>query len=235
MNKLRILHNQPWFSDKIRQKIIICRHKENTWRKDSTEYNLNAFYNQQCFVSNIIKTAKRDYYIKAIHDNRLDYKKIFFTANKLLYRNELLLLPPTDNKKQLADNFNNFFVIKIDKIMSELLPNETRPMDLKYIESSYETSVRLGNFMEIDSEYMRTLIASAPVKSCKLHPIPTTLLWNLDLAVPIITKIIHLSLNHGEMPDVLKEALPRPLLKKSNLDLIFKNYHPVPYCLTFLN
>ena len=172
--KLRITHNQPWFSDKIRQEIIVCRHKEKTWREDLTEYSLNAFYNQWCFVSNIIKIAKRDYYIRIIQDNRSDYKKIFSTANKLLYRNEPLLLPLTDNEKQLTDNFNNFFVTKIDKIMSELVPLETHPMDLKYIESSYETSVRLDNFIEIDSEYTRTLITSAPVKSFELDPIPTT-------------------------------------------------------------
>ena len=81
--------------------------------------------------------------------------------------------------------------------------------------------------MEIDSKYMRTLITSAPVKSCELDPIPTTLLCNLDSAVPIITKIINLSLKHGEMPNILKEALLRPLLKKSNLDLIFEHNCPV--------
>ena len=38
-------------------------------------------------------------------------------------------------------------------------------------------------------------------------PIPTTLQQNLDSAVHIITKIINLSLKHGEVPNVLKEAL----------------------------
>ena len=144
-----------------------------------------------------------------------------------MYRNEPLLLPLTDNEKQLADDFNNFFVTKIDKIMSELVLTETHPMDPKYTEPSYETSMRLEKFMEIDSEYTRTLITSASVKPCELDPIPTTLLKNLDSAVPIITKIINLSLKHGEMPDILKEALLRPLLKKSNLDLSFKHYPPV--------
>ena len=56
--KLRITHNQPWFSDKIRQEIIVCRHEEKTWREVMTEYNLNAFYNQWHFVSYIIKLQK---------------------------------------------------------------------------------------------------------------------------------------------------------------------------------
>ena len=78
--------------------------------------------------------------------------------------------------------------------MSELVPTETHPTDPKYIESSNETSIRLGNFMQRDSKYMRTLIASVPVKSCELDPIPTTLLQNLDSGIPIIAKIINLSL-----------------------------------------
>ena len=73
-------------------------------------------------------------------------KKIFPIANKLLHRNEPLPLPPTDNEKQLADYFNNFFVTKIGKIMSELVPTETHPTDQKYIESSHETLMRLENF-----------------------------------------------------------------------------------------
>ena len=44
--RLRITHNQPWFSDRIRQEIRLCRHKIKTWREDPTEYNLKAFYNQ---------------------------------------------------------------------------------------------------------------------------------------------------------------------------------------------
>ena len=80
-------------------------------------------------------------------------------------------------------------MIKIDKIMSELILTETHPMDPKHIESSHETLMRLENFMEIDSEHMGTLITSAPVKSWELDPIPNTLLWNLNSAVPIIAKL----------------------------------------------
>ena len=164
---------------------------------------------------------------QVIQDDGSDYKEIFSIANKLLYRNKPLLVPQTDNEKQLAGDLNNFFVTKIGKIMSELVLTETHPTDPKYIEPSYETSIRLESFMEIDSKYTRTLIASAPVKSRELDPIPTTLVWHLDSAVPIITKIINLSLKPGEMPNVLKEALLRPLPKKSNLDIIYKHYCPV--------
>ena len=74
------------------------------------------------------------------------------------------------------------------------------------LNQAMKLQIKLENVMKIDSKYTRTLIASAPVKSCELDPIPTTPLWNLDSAVPIITKIINLSLKHGEMPNVVKES-----------------------------
>ena len=47
---------------------------------------------------------------------------VFQIANKLLHRNETPPLPPTDDKKLLADQFNELFVMKIDKIVDLLVP-----------------------------------------------------------------------------------------------------------------
>ena len=65
-------------------------------------------------------------------------------------------------------------------------------------------------------------------KYCELDPIPTELLKKCteDL-LPLITKIINLSLSLGDMPEELKEAIIKPLLKKIGLELIDKNYRPV--------
>ena len=66
-------------------------------------------------------------------------------------------------------------------------------------------------------------------KSCALDPIPTPLLVkSIDVLLPIIiTKIINLSLQSGYFPPVWKEALVLPILKKANLDLVYKDYRPV--------
>ena len=48
-----------------------------------------------------------------------------------------------------------------------------------------------------------------------------------EVLVPSIHCIITTSLSQGCFTDNLKKAVLRPLLKKSNLDLTFKNYHPV--------
>ena len=48
--------------------------------------------------------------------------------------------------------------------------------------------------------------------------------------LPVITKMINLSLETGTVADVLKEALLIPLLKKVNSDFaiqVFSNFRPV--------
>ena len=65
-------------------------------------------------------------------------------------------------------------------------------------------------------------------KSCELDPLPTHLLKeSIDLLLPSITKIVNLSLSSGRFSSHWKEAIVRPLLKKSGMDLIYKSYRPV--------
>ena len=47
------------------------------------------------------------------------------------------------------------------------------------------------------------------------------------MLLPLITKIINLSLDSGYFPRTWKCALVRPLLKKGGLPPVFKNFRPV--------
>ena len=51
-----------------------------------------------------------------------------------------------------------------------------------------------------------------------------------DVLLPVITKMINLSLNSGEFRDDWKCGLINPILKKPGLDLLYKNYRPGPGC-----
>ena len=75
--KVKQSHRQLWVDDRIRREIILRRNKERTYTNDPTEYNLNAFYQQCRFVSNIIKTAQRTYYTEKLADNKTNFKQIF--------------------------------------------------------------------------------------------------------------------------------------------------------------
>ena len=73
------------------------------------------------------------------------------------------------------------------------------------------------------------------LKSCKTDPIPTCIFKHLlPSVIPIVTKIVNLSLSKGEFCHMWKVAVVRPLLKKEELDPIKSNYRPVSN-LTFMS
>ena len=187
-----------------------------------------AFYYQRRHVANIIQQAKREYYSTLLEENRYNVKAVFTIANKLLFRKEALPLPPTDDKQKLANEFNEFFSKKVQSIMDNLQPSEEHDIEPHYTETEYLTNHRFNKFETIDENTVSKLIKESKSKSCKLDPAPTTLLKQYtEILVPSIHHIINTSLSHGCFTEDLQKAILKPLLKKSNLDLIFKNYCPV--------
>ena len=82
---------------------------------------------------------------------------------------------------------------------------------------------------QLQENEVKTLILSCNNSSCQLDPIPTWLLKQCvsDL-LPLITIIVNKSLELGQFPSQLKEAIIKPHIKKSNLDTEeLKNYRPV--------
>lgn len=80
-------------------------------------------------------------------------------------------------------------------------------------------------FATTTEKEVRRIILSSPSKHCNLDPILTLLCKGcLGPIIPLITKIVNLSLQYNTMPDNLKKALLYPLIKQSLLDSeVFKN------------
>ena len=165
----------------------------------------------------MIKMAQNAFYVNKLSENKHDFKKVFDIAKKLLFQIEEMPLPPCEDKKLLANQFNSFFITKIE-IMEILVPTNTHPSNPVYLESEIETTVILHEFRPITLNATKKLILSATPKSCKLDPILMNLLRNhIDVLAPIIQKIINISITNGTISANMKEALLRPLLKKSTL------------------
>ena len=79
-------------------------------------------------------------------ENQSKYKEFFRLTNKLLGKDNELPLPPTEDLSVLANEFNNFSVSKIRKIMQDLAPNNINVTSDDYLESAFETTERLTNF-----------------------------------------------------------------------------------------
>ena len=78
----------------------------------------------------------------------------------------------------------------------------------------------LGSHLNEDD--VRQLIHDCSKKACNLDPLPTVALDYVDILLPVITKIINLSLISGQFAKERKSALTNPLLKKLGLDLFLQ-------------
>ena len=77
----------------------------------------------------------------------------------------------------------------------------------------------LTDFCTVNTNDIRKYLVSSGVKTCVLDPLPFILLRKcLDALLPVITRIVNLSLTTGNVPRHFKEAMVRPKLKKDPLD-----------------
>ena len=133
------------------------------------------------------------------------------------------MLPTNVPSSELPDQFNTFFMDKIDLLRAKLDTVHAKP---EFIDSCKEV---LDHFDPVSEDVIRKIILGSPKKSCELDPLPSKLFIEcLDVLLPHITSIINLSLQTGSVPGSFKQAIVRPLLKKANIDQdVLKNYRPV--------
>ena len=84
--------------------------------------------------------------------------------------------------------------------------------DTEGIESSF---VHLTEFEMLTEQDVKSLMQDLSLKSCALDPMPSTLLSRCDVLLPVLTRLINMSLKSGQFPVAWKEALVLSLLTKN--------------------
>ena len=131
----------------------------------------------------------------------------------------------------LCNDIGEFFVQKITRIRCEIdatiLSEDIRVL-LADDQVLPDSCTILDHFKQLSEDDVCTLVSSASKKHCALDPMPSSLVSDcLEVLLPVITKIINSSLVHGYFPQVWKEALVKPLLKKAGLATDFNNLCPI--------
>ena len=84
---------------------------------------------------------------------------------------------------------------------------------------------RFDSFDISNEENVKDLISKSSKKSCSLDPMPTSLVLKCqDILLPVITRMINLSLQSGVFCDEWKQALVQPQLKT---ETVFENIRPI--------
>ena len=151
----------------------------------------------------------------------MDTQKLYNLIRYLIGKTTSNALLPGLSDDELANNFGDYFMNKIQSIRDSLDTHS------KY-SAPPGNAANFSTFEPPRTRNVMKIILGMKTKSFEIDPIPTKLLKEiLPLVMEPITKIVNTSLQHGIFSKHWKMAVIRPLLKKLGLKLKTSNYRPV--------
>ena len=171
----------------------------------------------------MISKAKKDCHCYKIV-NCSSSRELIRLSSQMIGKFRVTMLASNISPESLPDKSKEFFVHKIDEIRRSFDPD--RPIPTKPVEFS---GTAFAEFQFVTEDFVKTVVQEMPKRSCELDPTPTSVLYDgLDEIIPIVTSIMNKSLSSGIVPQCFKNALVKPLLKKTSLDPnCLKHYRPV--------
>ena len=122
----------------------------------------------------------------------------------MLDKTEQRVLPNHNNPKELANDFNQFYIDKIVKLRS------TINNDGQYVSDSIFSGTTLDFFTPATETEVANILKEHGIKTSAKDPIPSSVFKQIvDEAVPSLTHLINLSLSTGSMEGI-KSAIINP-------------------------
>ena len=222
----------PWYNEEIKL-AKKERRAERKWRITKTTADLNVFKSLKNHCTYLMRKAKCSFFSDFVEMNSDNQGKLFRAIKSLLKGKDKITFPRHD-EVVLVNELGKHFAKKILDIHSEI-DNGTSLADNddgefqcdEYIEYSVNIP-SFEAFEPLSENDVYNLIMNSKKKSSYLDPVPTDLLMKcLDVLLPVITKIINISLDTGCFPSDWKEAIILPILKKAGLESSFDNLRPI--------
>ena len=214
----------PWYNDALRDAKREKRRCERKWKKSKLEVH-KQIYKEQCRTYKTLLDKEKSSY----HSDQVasaNQKELFRVIDRLSKPSSDHVLPSHKCPRELANRFAEFFDNKIKKLREGLDKTDS---DAAFCDSEVSSGISFSVFDQLSEEDVYEIIRAAPIKSCPLDPLPSSVFKEcVDILLPTITKIVNTSLQSGTVPHALKTARVLPLLKKASLDPEEpRNYRPV--------
>ena len=215
-SKILTVHPRvPWFSPAIKNLKRDRRKAERSWRSDMfNPVSCPKFQAARNRYRYSLLAAKCSFFSDAIIEAEGDQKKLYLIIKSLTAVNSEMPLPNHTSIQQLAGDFGQFFIKKIEDIRYELdIVYRTHNPVSPSFNGHYFTK-----FRQLPEDEVRKLIMSSKSATCELDPIPTSFLKeHISILLPLIRNMVNSSLQTGVFPNEWKFALVTPLIKKPGL------------------
>jgi len=208
--------SDPWFDDGCRAAKRLCRRLERRARRSSETYA--AWKTQQRQYGQLLRRKRRTFWSTKIELDRRAPRRLWQSINTLLGRG----VPAADADIR-AEEFHRFFVDKVASVRSSTAGASDPTL------STPPPVCSFFEFRPVTIDEVISTVLSLPDKQCALDPISTRLLKQCvhELA-PFMCELFNRSLRDGVVPESIKSAYIRPLIKKAGLDPTdVKNYRPI--------
>ena len=208
-----IRRKRPWFNDSIKHHKRKVQSLERWFKYKRTYSAWLEFDWTRKGYREVLTNAKIACYSDQVKSSKGDTKKLYNLVYGLMGDVKCNpLLEHTDDAK-LAKEFPDFFIAKIQAIRDDLEHHAKFQPTIRSTESF--TELRLYNEDKIWDKIFNMN------KSCDL------LRKCIDHLLPVLTKLVNVSLWSGVFSQKWKVAIVKPLLKKLGMELISASYRPI--------
>ena len=177
---------KTWFRDDLKQQKRIVRRREKVFRKYRLQSCWIAWDRERKRYRKMLFEAKTACYSKQVKDCRGDIKGLYKMVNTLMGTSSDNPLPNHASNKDLAEEFADFFMDKIQKIRDNLTENPT-------YEPTKGSTSRLTEFRPFNETEIKKIVLSMKTKLCELDALPTKLLKEcIEDILPTITNLVNI-------------------------------------------
>ena len=212
-----------WMDEEYKQQRRLRRKFERDKNKYRTEVAKTRYNQQRDLCVAMANKKQKQFYSNLVQstDNQHD---LFKTVSGLWNKPKVKSLPSHDDALNLANDFNSFFIDKINTIRQQFPLSKAADTKL----DSGQISNRFSTFTPVSIDKLREIIKDMIIKTSFDDPLPAPLLKSsIEALLPYILKLVNLSLETGDISG-LKESVISPILKKLNLDSeIFAHFRPI--------
>ena len=226
--------NTPWLDKELKEHMRERDQVKLTAISSSLKSDWQIYCKLRNFVTKSNKKKKKLYYENRINEIKHDSKQLWNTLNYLLRGNtkstpsylevggEFFTKP-----KDIANHLNSYFITKIDKLKSTVLPNNT---DLSYtlIDHIMEGKQCSFEFKKVSVAKVELMLMTCKDKPPGVDDLDSKLLRPIaPLIAPMVTHIINLCFNENVCPQAWKISKVVPIPKNKKLPFSESNSRPI--------
>ena len=213
--------NKPWYMGQLLEERKTVRNQERAYLEYREGQHWKAFTREQNRYNKMLEYNKRHHLATIVKEANKDSKQLFKALDSILGNKNENQLPTGTTDSELAEDFADFFLNKMDRIRKELT-------NIPAYQPNEIDTPKLRNFTPITQSHLEKTIKAMPTNSCQLDVIPTDKVKKvLGGCLPALTHIINKSLETNQFCSEWKEALVKLLIKKTTAGQEKSNYRPV--------